>query len=587
MSAVDQATLPKRPRGLHTVAARVWRGIAAVVRGVTILPRALLHWWRRSIQARVVIGVLSLSTVLAFVAGWVLLHQVKDGLLTGQLQSALPQAAAGFDTAHARLNATDATAVCPPEPGTNICSQFNDVLNQLMLTLKPHEAASGDYSVIMIGPLENVTSTQPQTWGPTFTGVVDVASTVPSDIVAEIKAARGSRWAYSGLHTVPGGPSEPALVVGRQVPVADRGLSYGLIYVFPLAEQEQTLAVVSRGLVGAGAILVVLLSTIAWLVTRQVVTPVRLARRIAERLAAGRLEERMHVRGEDDIARLGQSFNQMANAIQRQIRQLEELSRMQRRFVADVSHELRTPLTTVRMASDLLYEARDEFDAPTARSAELLQSELNRFEGLLTDLLEISRFDAGAAVLELGDVDLAGVARHVVDGYSAIAAATGSTIWLTVPEAPAVVQVDVRRVQRIVRNLVANAVQYGEGRDVEVTVTADDAMVTLLVRDHGVGLKPGEELLVFNRFWRADPARARTRGGTGLGLSIAVEDSALHGGVLDAAGQLGAGSVFRLVLPRRVGGKILPPPLRLPEDSTAVVGGPYATLVPPAGTELS
>ncbi len=331
-----------------------------------------------------------------------------------------------------------------------------------------------------------------------------------------------------------------------------------------------------------------LLSTIAWLVTRQVVTPVRLARRIAERLAAGRLEERMHVRGEDDIARLGQSFNQMANGLQRQIRQLEELSRMQRRFVADVSHELRTPLTTVRMASDLLYEARDDFDAPTARSAELLQNELNRFEGLLTDLLEISRFDAGAAVLELGDVDLGDVARQVVDAHTAIAAASGSTIWLTLPEA---LGGRARRrpagpADRPQPGRQRAPVRRGQRRRA-VTVTSDDTMVSLVVRDHGVGLKPGEENLVFNRFWRADPARARTRGGTGLGLSIAVEDTALHGGILDAAGRSGAGSAFRLVLPRQVGGKIRPLPLYHPVDAPALVGGPYATFAEPPEGGLS
>ena len=496
MSAVDQATLPE-PHPARSTARRskLWHGVVAVARAVTIPLRALLHWWRRSIQARVVIGVLSLSAVLAIVAGWVLLHQVKDGLLTSQLQSALPQAAAGFDTAHARLNAQDVTTPCPTGSAPTSCTEYTSVINPLIDTLAPHDAASGDYSVIVIGPLEDVTPGQPRTWGAISKGTVDVASSVPADVVAQIKAARGSRWAYTGLHRVPGAASEPALVVGRQVRVTSQDLSYGLIYVFPLAEQEQTLSVVERGLLGAGAILVVLLTTIAWLVTRQVVTPVRLARRIAERLAAGRLEERMHVRGEDDIARLGQSFNQMANGLQRQIRQLEELSRMQRRFVADVSHELRTPLTTVRMASDLLYEARDDFDAPTARSAELLQNELNRFEGLLTDLLEISRFDAGAAILELGDVDLGEVARQVVDSHTAIAAARGSTIWLTLPEGPAVVRADVRRVQRIVRNLVANALQYGEGNDVTVTVSADD--------DHGDARDPRPRCR--SQAWRGEP----------------------------------------------------------------------------------
>ena len=163
-------------------------------------------------------------------------------------------------------------------------------------------------------------------------------------------------------------------------------------------------------------LLVILLGAVAWLVTRQVVTPVRMARRIAERLAAGRLEERMQVRGTDDLARLAISFNQMASNLQRQIRRLEELSRLQRRFVSDVSHELRTPLTTVRMAADLLHASRDDFDPVARRSVELLQNELNRFEALLADLLEITRFDAGAAALELDEVDLRDIVGRVVEG---------------------------------------------------------------------------------------------------------------------------------------------------------------------------
>ena len=153
----------------------------------------------------------------------------------------------------------------------------------------------------------------------------------------------------------------------------------------------------------------------------------------------------------------------MATSLQLQIRQLEELSRVQRRFVADVSHELRTPLTTVRMAADVLYDHRNDFDAATARSAELLQIQLDRFELLLTDLLEISRFDAGAAVLELGDVDLGDLARRVIDGARA-RCSDGVHDHLAVPEEPVVVEADVRRIERIVRNLVVNAIEYGEGR---------------------------------------------------------------------------------------------------------------------------
>jgi two-component system sensor histidine kinase MtrB len=305
-----------------------------------------------------------------------------------------------------------------------------------------------------------------------------------------------------------------------------------------------------------------------WLVTRQVVTPIRMARQVAERLAAGELQERVRVRGEDDLARLATSFNQMASNLQRQIRQLEELSRVQRRFVSDVSHELRTPLTTVRMASDVLHDGRRSFDPGTARAAELLQTELDRFETLLTDLLEISRFDAGAAVLHLDDVDLADVVRRVVDSTSLLADQRGTRILVHAPAQPCLAEADIRRVDRIVRNLVTNAIDHAESGDIVIRIAGDQNASAISVRDFGVGLEPGQSAMVFNRFWRADPARARTSGGTGLGLSIALEDTHLHGGWLQAWGSPGKGSQFRLTLPRRAGQPLKASPIPLvPEDA--------------------
>jgi two-component system sensor histidine kinase MtrB len=320
---------------------------------------------------------------------------------------------------------------------------------------------------------------------------------------------------------------------------------------------------VQRALLTGGALLLLLVGGLTWLVTRQVVTPVRLARRVAERIASGRLEERMQVHGDDDIARLGTSFNQMAASLQAQIRQLEELSRVQRRFVSDVSHELRTPLTTVRMAGDVLHDARDRFDPATARSAELLQKELDRFEVLLTDLLEISRFDAGAAVLDLDDVNLVDLAHRVVEATQPLAERRGTRVVVNSPPDPVIAEFDVRRVERIVRNLVSNAIDHADGKPIEIDVAVADGAAALTVRDHGVGLHPGEASMVFNRFWRADPARARTTGGTGLGLAISREDAHLHGGWLQAWGEPGRGSVFRLTLPRYAGDDLGTSPLPL------------------------
>jgi two-component system sensor histidine kinase MtrB len=146
---------------------------------------------------------------------------------------------------------------------------------------------------------------------------------------------------------------------------------------------------------------------------------------------------------------------------------------------------------------------------------------------------------------------------------------------------PVVAEVDPRRIERILRNLVVNALEHGEGRDIEVRLAAGDGAVAVAVRDHGIGLKPGEASRVFNRFWRADPARARTTGGTGLGLSIALEDAALHGGWLHAWGEPGGGSQFRLTVPRNAGGEVHRSPIPLePEDSRSnrgldLAGMPY------------
>jgi two-component system sensor histidine kinase MtrB len=211
----------------------------------------------------------------------------------------------------------------------------------------------------------------------------------------------------------------------------------------------------------------------------------------------------------------------------------------------------------------VLYDARDRFDPATARSAELLQKELDRFELLLTDLLEISRFDAGAAALDLEDVNLVDLAYRVAESTMPLAQQRGVRVVVHDPHRPCVAEADVRRVERIVRNLVSNAIDHAEGRDVEILLGAGEDAAALAVRDHGVGLDEGEARMVFNRFWRADPARARTTGGTGLGLAISLEDAHLHGGWLQAWGEPGRGAQFRLTLPRRAGDPLTTSPLPL------------------------
>jgi two-component system sensor histidine kinase MtrB len=345
---------------------------------------------------------------------------------------------------------------------------------------------------------------------------------------------------------------------------------YRLYHLFPLTNEQETLSLVRRTAVVAGVLLVLLLALVAALIARQVVSPVRLAARTAERLAAGRLDERMRVHGEDELARLGQSFNSMAEALQSQIRQLEDLSRVQRRFVSDVTHELRTPLTTVRMAADVLFDRSETFPPDVRRSAELMQDELDRFESLLADLLEISRYDAGAAALDATALDVGRLVRRAVTTVQPLADRRGTVLDLSkVPDEPVIAEVDGVRVERVLRNLLVNAVEHSEGRPVEVLVAESEDAVAVRVRDHGPGLQPGQAGMVFTRFWRADPSRARTTGGTGLGLAIALEDARLHGGFLQASGAPGEGAAFLLTLPRRAGRTPGESPLPLPWPVTS------------------
>jgi two-component system, OmpR family, sensor histidine kinase MtrB len=516
--------------------------------------------WRRSIQSRVVISTLLLSAVVVSLVGWVLLHQVTDGLVESKTQSSVAEASRATADAQRRLSAAN---------GNDFDASTQ--LTQLVSTLVSRGTVQG-YDIVLTGPIAGSSSGLISGAGTSSTPGV-LSDSIPQRLRETVESRgklRRTEYTYAtvtyaestGRHAVPG------VVTGSQVTLPADGGTYALYYLFPMTEQENTLSLVRRALVTGGALLLLLVGGVTWLVTRQVVTPVRLARRVAERLASGRLEERMHVRGDDDIARLGTSFNQMAASLQKQIRQLEELSRVQRRFVSDVSHELRTPLTTVRMAGDVLHDARHQFDPSTARAAELLQKELDRFELLLSDLLEISRFDAGAAVLDLEDVDLVDLAHRVVDSTRALAERRGISVVVRDPGQPCVAEVDPRRVERIVRNLITNAIDYADSKDVVVLLAANDEATALAVRDHGIGLRPGEAAMVFNRFWRADPARARTTGGTGLGLSISLEDAHLHGGWLQAWGEPGGGAQFRLTLPRRAGDRVGVSPLPLvPEDA--------------------
>ena len=507
-------------------------------RVLLFLPRAVRRLWRRSLFRRVSRLALVLSITVVGALGFLLLSRVTTGLLEAKERSAVSEASAGLGEAQRLLDAAN-TGPSTPSPSR--------LVDTVVTSLATRAGSPATFDVLLLSTLPDIGAPE------RGTNLVAVSS-IPPELRDAVTQDRRQSWTFSEIRFLDG-RSSPGFVVGAPLSIPTVG-PYELYYLFPLSQEQQTLDLVSSSILTAGIVLVGLLGVVAWIVTRQVVVPVRAAAKTAERLSSGNLDERLPIRRDDDLDQLARSFNAMAESIDAQITQLEELSRVQQRFVSDVAHELRPPLTTIRMAADVLFESRQSLTAETARSTELLQNQLDRFEALLSDLLEISRFDAGAAKLASDSVDVATLVQHVIDGTEPLAQSHNLRVRFASYERPCNVVCDARRIERIIRNLVDNAVEHGNEKGVLVELAGDDDVVSFTVRDFGVGLRPGEAALVFNRFWRADPARARTTGGTGLGLAIALEDAHLHSGWLEAWGEPGIGACFRLTLPRVAGAAV-------------------------------
>ena len=374
---------------------------------------------------------------------------------------------------------------------------------------------------------------------------------VPADFREITRKSDGTEWQRTNLIYLDG-KTEPAIVIGQDLTISGVG-KYEFYVIFSLLQQEKTMSLIFNYLLLAGFVLTFLIGATTYFVMRRLIAPIQDAARVAEELTKGNLDLRMDFQGEDEIASLGYSFNEMAVSLQQQISRLENLSKLQQRFVSDVSHELRTPLTTIRMASQVIYATRDNFEPTVARSAELLISQIERFESLLTDLLEVSRFDAQAAVMEIEETDLVALVKETID-Y--VHPSQDRIVNLQAPSSPIMVDIDPRRIKRIIRNLISNALDHRENQMIDVRIAETENEVSVGVRDYGTGFNYTDRKMLFERFWRADSSRARSTGGTGLGLSISLEDAKLHQGEIDVWGERGKGAHFVLTIPKFAGGSI-------------------------------
>jgi two-component system sensor histidine kinase MtrB len=497
--------------------------------GMMLLAPVQRLWrrWTRSMLLRVLTSTLVVGLAAVALLGAYVTTEIRDGLVEKRVERILVESARDVDSTQQTFEAS--TAETPGELQQLVIDQAGALskLGGESRDLVLLRAPTNDSDVFL-----------------TPSGEQSLLSIITPDLRDAVAGEAGQYWQFAAEPRGGG----PAVVVGAPLTLRSAG-GYELYFMYSLADEEATLDVIQRVLALGATVLVVLVVFMTWTVTLQAVRPIRAAARVAARLADGHLSERMRVKGNDEMATLATTFNDMATSLQRQITRMEGLSRMQRRFVSDVSHELRTPLTTVRMASDVLFDARADFAPGVARSAELLSNQLDRFESLLADLLEISRIDAGFAQLDFEDHGLDDVVRDQVETLALAASDQGVELRLWLQEGTHLASMDSPRVGRIVRNLLSNAIEHAQEGPVDIAVASTARTVAVVVRDYGVGLSASQVHQVFDRFWRGDPARARTMGGTGLGLSIAREDALLHDGALEVSGRPGEGASFRLMLP--------------------------------------
>lgn len=497
-------------------------------------PTALAGLWRRSLRFRTITVTLALSAVAVAGACVWMAVQIQNDLFDSRLTQVLADSQRATATAQQTLDAA---------PSGSDATQLQNLMNAAG-TMIVQQSSSELIAMFRIDRTPSRIAPQD------FFSRADFDERLISETMrASVRDSATAQWWQSVALPAAGGGTRPGLLVGQQLEVPEVG-GYELFIVYDLDAAAQTLAFVQGTLWVVGIGLVLLIGGIAWFVLRSVTAPIGEAADTSARLAAGQLDVRLPVRGEDELATLGRSFNAMADSIESQIKELADLSLVQQRFVSDVSHELRTPMTTIRLAADMINDQRDEFDPATARAAELLNAQVERFETLLTDLLEISRYDAGSVQLELEPTSMAHLAEDVIAAMQQLAEQNGTDVRLVAPGGYSPVEMDPRRIRRIVRNLLGNAIEHGEGKPIVVTVDSNQDAVAIGVRDFGPGMRPDDAVRVFDRFWRADPSRKRTIGGTGLGLSIALGDARLHGGQLSVWSEPGRGSHFVLTLPR-------------------------------------
>ena len=508
----------------------------------------IVHRIRHSLSAKLAVAITLAALVLLLVFGIIVASQLRSSMFETRKDAILADASLRFSSAQSVFSSSTATS---PD-------QVQESARGALASLKASAAGAGATNVALLRSEGSTASLRiNQIEDEQMRGLI-------TPQMREAVAQGGAQWQSVGIRASDSDKVSPGILVGTQVQLPRAG-THELYILYSLAADQRQVDVVLRVLVLSALPIIVALPIGVFALLHRLLLPVRLTVSAATKAAEGDLDVRVEVHGADEMAALGRAFNAMTSSLQDTISRYDELAKLQQRFVSDVSHELRTPLTTIRMAEDIVWDNREDLPAHARRSAELLHDQTERMEQMLADLLEISRYDAASALLDAEERDLRPIVTRVVEACDELAQLQGVPVEVVAP-ARAAAEIDERRIERVIRNLVVNAIEHADGTRVTITVATSATDVACRVRDRGVGMTQEVADHVFDRFYRADTARARTTGGTGLGLAIATEDVAIHGGRLQAYGEPGRGASFLMTLPKHAGDEIASWPLALWED---------------------
>ena len=512
--------------------------------------------FRRSLQARAVVFTLLFSTISLVAVGGFLSYSIGSGLFNTRVNQILGESSrASADVQNTFVSASVVNQ-----------SSLQTLMNQVVPSLETNASIQSRRVALLRTPGQSITTSLQSPISADLE-----AALIPEDLRKAVRSTEGKLNYKSVSLPQPGGGDHPGLIVGAPIRVPVAG-NYELYLVYDLQGEQDTLDFVQRTLIFGGFFSVLLIGLVALFVTNWLVRPVRVVAQVSETIAGGDLSRRIPEKGQDIIATLAHSFNRMAEDLETQIKRLKQLSTMQQRFVSDVSHEMKTPLTVIKLSLNRLSEQKGAMDEPTVALVDRLDRQVYKFETLLAGLLEMSRFDAGVAKLELEPKDLREVAGEALVGIQPLADERGCRLIIDLQETDCEAEIDGRRIERIVSNLLSNAIIHSGSKEILVTVGANRDAVAVSVTDYGVGMTAEQSQHVFDRFYRADPSR--TKEGTGLGMAIALEDTSLHSGRLELWSRVNEGTSFRLTLPRHEGATFARSPLPLPpKKSSGSLGG--------------